>query len=92
MSVTAIPILSGSIAVIDTIIGTLTPIMPLTGSLSSDTRVAPTYDGEYEVTPRLYDEITLETAGKVLVNNVTVHEIPVVVSTNPQGGKTVVIG
>lgn len=49
------------------------------------------YEGEYEVTPRL-DSQTLDTDGKVMVEDLIVHEIPVVKTTNIQGGQTVLIG
>ena len=50
------------------------------------------YTGDYEVTPRLNDPTVLGTQYKVLLDDVTVHPIPVVTTTNPYGGKTVVIG
>ena len=49
------------------------------------------YEGEYEVTPRLYEQ-GLETRNKLMLNDVTVHEIPITMTSNPQGGKTVLIG
>ena len=49
------------------------------------------YDGDYEVTPRLYSQ-SLETDGKLMEDNVTVYEIPVTTTTNPHGGQTVLIG
>lgn len=49
------------------------------------------YEGEYEVTPRLGSQ-TLDTDGKVMVEDLIVHEIPVVKTTNIQGGQTVLIG
>lgn len=49
------------------------------------------YEGDYTVTPRLYDQ-TLETADKVMSDDVTVYEIPVVYTSNLYGGQTVVIG
>ena len=51
----------------------------------------PDYEGEYTVTPRLYDQY-LETNNKVMTDDVTVYEIPVVYTSNVYGGKTVVIG
>ena len=51
----------------------------------------PPYEGEYEVTPRLTEQ-TLETNGTVMADDVTVHQIPVVYTSNPYNGKTVVIG
>lgn len=52
----------------------------------------PTYEGEYEVLPRLEFEQELETRNKLMKDDVTVHPIPVVITSNPFNGKTVVIG
>lgn len=49
------------------------------------------YDGEYEVTPKLYSQ-SLETKNKALRANVQVHEIPVTYTSNLYDGMTVVIG
>lgn len=57
----------------------------------SDIQPANQYAGEYEVTPRLYLQ-TLATNGKSMRNDVTVYEIPVVSTTNPHGGQTILIG
>lgn len=53
---------------------------------------APAYPGPYTVTPILYDEQILEVNGMLMTDNVTVKEIPVVYTSNPYDGKTVVIG
>lgn len=50
------------------------------------------YEGTYEVIPILYDDQVLETKKKVMMDDVTVKPIPVVSTTNPYGGQTVVIG
>ena len=50
------------------------------------------YEGEYEVTPRLNYEQILETKDKVSLDDVTVLPIPVVYTTNPYDGMTVVVG
>lgn len=50
------------------------------------------YTGEYTVIPILDDEQVLETNNKVMTDNVTVKPIPVVQTTNPYGGYTIVIG
>ena len=50
------------------------------------------YTGNYEVTPVLFDEQELLTRNKLMTDNVTVHEIPITTTTNPYGGRTVVIG
>lgn len=52
----------------------------------------PEYEGPYDVVPRLYYGQLLETAGKNMRDNVNVDPIPVTTTTNPYGGKTVVIG
>ena len=49
------------------------------------------YDGPYEVTPRLYQQ-SLATDNKLMQEDVTVHQIPVVYTSNPFDGQTVVIG
>ena len=51
----------------------------------------PEYTGDYEVTPHFSEQYLL-TSGKRMVNDVTIHEIPVVRTTNPYGGQTIVIG
>ena len=43
------------------------------------------YSGSYEVTPKAYDEQILETAHKYLTQDVTVHEVPYYVTSNPLG-------
>ena len=52
----------------------------------------PVYEWEYEVIPRLNIDQILETRNKRMLADVTVHESPVTVTTNPHGGRTVVIG
>ena len=49
------------------------------------------YTGEYVVTPHFAVQ-TLATNGHQMLDDVTVLEIPVTRTTNPQGGQTVVIG
>jgi len=50
------------------------------------------YKGPYVVTPILYDDQELRTRDRVMIDNLTVREIPIVQTTNPYGGNTVVIG
>nr|DAQ00362.1 MAG TPA: hypothetical protein [Caudoviricetes sp.] len=52
----------------------------------------PAYRGEYEVTPKVYDEQSLPTSGKLLGRNVLVHKIPQFEVSNGSGGKTLIIG
>ena len=51
----------------------------------------PWYDGAYEVTPRLTEQ-KLETYHRIMRDDVTVHEIPITSTSNPEGGRTVLIG
>lgn len=52
---------------------------------------APIYDGDYIVTPRAWEQY-LDTDHKVLINDVTVLEIPYTEVGNLAGGTTVSIG
>lgn len=49
------------------------------------------YSGAYEVTPRAYDAVVLETSGKVLDENVRVLKVPYHANNNLFGGKTAYI-
>lgn len=53
---------------------------------------APAYRGEYEVTPKVYDEQSLPTSGKLMGQDVVVHKIPQFEVSNGSGGKTLIIG
>lgn len=53
---------------------------------------APPYRGEYEVTPKVYDEQSLPTGGKLMGKDVVVHRIPQFEVSNGSGGKTLIIG
>ena len=85
--------ISGTIGVHTGITGSLSPPATLTGSLiySAGGVPAEPYEGDYEVTPRVYAQ-SLDTDGKLMMDDVTVYEIPVTRTTNPQGGLTVLIG
>ena len=50
------------------------------------------YKGEYVVTPKREQGTTLETADKLMKDNVTVKEIPYFVTSNLAGGNTCYIG
>jgi hypothetical protein len=52
----------------------------------------PQYKGEYVVTPSTEMDIVLETARKLLVEDVTVNKIPYYEVSNNSGGITVFIG
>lgn len=49
------------------------------------------YIGAYTVDPKFYEQ-TLETASKIMRDDVTVHAIEVQRVSNPAGGRTVYIG
>ena len=49
------------------------------------------YEGEYEVTPAV-EKQTLQTAKKIMKEDITVKEIPYAEVSNPAGGTTVIIG
>lgn len=51
-----------------------------------------TYDGTYQVAPKVKDEVVLPTKGKTLRDNVTVLKIPQFEVSNEEGGKTLIIG
>lgn len=51
----------------------------------------PDYEGDYEVTPRLVEQV-LPTKDKSMLDDVTVNPIGVDRVSNPSGGKTVTIG
>lgn len=46
------------------------------------------YTGEVEVTPTVTDQQILETAGKLVEDDITVKAVPVSIVTNPSGGLT----
>ena len=52
---------------------------------------APEYRGDYEVTPTL-DTQTMETAGKLMREDMTIKPIPLARVSNNSGGTTVIIG
>lgn len=49
------------------------------------------YTGEYEVVPKAFSSQTLETANKVLDENVVVAEVPYFETSNTSAGKTAYI-
>ena len=51
----------------------------------------PPYQGEYEVTPKTYDEQTLQTVNKKMLKNVTIKKIPQFEVSN-EYGNTLIIG
>lgn len=83
--------------------GTLSQQGGINGKLSGEHRLkgtisigagvekdVPIYDGEYEVTPKVYGQ-SLETTGKKMLNDVVIRSIPYYETSNPWGN-TVYIG
>ena len=68
------------------LIGTLSPLQTLTGTLSVMSGASPAdyYPGPYEVTPAVYEQ-SLGTARKMMRDDVTVHEIPYAEVSNVYG-------
>lgn len=64
----------------------------LTGVIAQSGGSFPKYEGEYEVIPSLAEDIKLETAKKVMTDDVTVKKVPRYDVTNEAGGTTIYIG
>ena len=64
--------------------GKISPTGQLTGKLSVPKSYIP-YDGEYEVTPKAYQDQILETADKLLTRNIVVFEVPYHETHNDSG-------
>ena len=60
-------------------------------TLNIKTSELPAYEGEYEVTPKTYDEQTLQTVNKKMLKNVTIKKIPQFEVSN-EYGCTLIIG
>ena len=83
--------------------GTLTSTGRLHGSLVGDNHKingtltipsvvgAETYAGPYEITPKAWEEQTLETAHKLMTDDVTVFRVPYYETSNLFDGKTAYI-
>lgn len=92
-SLSSAPSLSGTLTAVGTLSGGISGGSSLAGVLTVPAVITPEiYDGEYEVTPRASDEVLLDTQGKMLLDDVTVHEIPYYETTNESGGYTAIIG
>ena len=64
----------------------------LTGVIAQSGGSFPKYEGEYEVTPSLAEDITLNTAKKLMTYDVTVKKLPRYDVANEAGGTTVYLG
>ncbi len=63
----------------------------LTGVMGKSSVTVPSYEGEYEITPDQSEHIML-TKGKLMHNNMKIHEISYYEVSNLSGGITVTIG
>ena len=64
----------------------------LTGVIAQSGGSYPKYEGEYEIIPSLAEDITLETAKKLMTDDVTVKKLPRYDVANEAGGTTVYLG
>lgn len=84
--------LFGTLTAQQGIIGTLTALQGIEGMLTIPSAVGvETYEGEYVVVPKAYDEQVLETAHKLLLEDVTVTKVPYYETSNLFDGKTAYI-
>lgn len=51
----------------------------------------PIYDGATDITPKANEQTVLETAEKLVLQDITVFEVPYFQVSNPQGGNTAYI-
>lgn len=86
----ALDSLSGTISAEDTLHGKLSGDVGLKGSICV-TKEYDAYTGAYTVTPKAFDSQILETANKVLKENVTVSEVPYWETRNESNGTTAYI-
>lgn len=83
---------SGDVRLVGSVVGTVGGVSVISGDVIIPITHNPeVYDGDYDITPGL-EELILSTAGKLMSDNVTVRKIPIVSTSNPQGGQTVIIG
>lgn len=88
--------LSAEIATLDEITCIINDIFEITGIITSDAVITADiqipniiatelYDGTYEVKPKAYNSITLDTSGKTLIDDVVVTKIPYYETSNDTG-------
>jgi len=86
----ALESLTGSISSESTLFGKLSCNSGLKGKLSI-MKEYDKYDGDYKVIPRAFIEQSLQTANKVLSEDVVVKEVPYWETSNTSNGKTAYI-
>lgn len=91
--INTVRVIRGGVSMQGSLSGTVGTAIQLGGVLNYNQGYSPTvYDGAYTVTPILHEAQTLNTKNKLLEDDISVLEIPVTRTTNPQGGLTVLIG
>lgn len=86
-------IIKGKVSNQINLVGTLTEISPLTGTINaSSINDFDQYRGPYEVVPGTNAPQILSTKNKTLLNNITVTAIPFYETSNQSNGITVYIG
>ena len=83
--------ISGQLSVKHVVSGCLSAKRVVSGAISFGSSAIPAYDGVYDVTPHVSEDVILETSGKKMLDNVTVAKIPYYETSNPYGD-TVYIG
>ena len=61
-------------------------------SLNIKTSELPTYEGEYEVTPKVYENKTLQTKNHSMKDDILIRKIPQLEVSNLSNGTTLIIG
>lgn len=61
-------------------------------SLNIKTSELPTYEGEYEVTPKVYENKTLQTKNHSMKDDILIRKIPQTEVSNLSNGTTLIIG
>ena len=61
-------------------------------TLNIKTYELPTYEGEYEVTPKVYENKTLQTKNHSMKNDILIRKIPQAEVSNLSNGTTLIIG
>jgi hypothetical protein len=88
-------VIDGEMSLLSEIDGDIDLIIPIDGEMGVITKVTeydvPSYTGQVVVNPK-FEPVILQTAGKVMNQNVTVNAIEVQEMSNTSGGLTVYIG
>lgn len=85
-------ILKGTLSPAASMKGALSAPATLKGKLSVPQIIVPNpYEGDYVITPRAHDPVTLATMNKTLTDDITVLKIPYYETSN-ESGMTVYIG